>query len=90
MTLDEETGEFVLSTGRRFYLSGAGHAWLLSPDLDGQVAGGYDDRTHFDSKEADAEDFERVLTPEERREIADAMIAIWNAWAKTGEPTRGL
>lgn len=26
------------------------------------------------------------LTPAERREIADAVIAAWNRWAETGEP----
>ncbi len=27
-----------------------------------------------------------TLTPDERREIADAVIAAWNRWAETGEP----
>lgn len=26
------------------------------------------------------------LTPSERREIADAVIACWQRWAETGEP----
>jgi hypothetical protein len=29
---------------------------------------------------------EMPLTPDERREIADAVIAAWNRWAETGKP----
>lgn len=43
---------------------------LISVDKDGVLCSGYDNDVNFDSP----------LTPVERRELADAMIRIWQMW----------
>jgi hypothetical protein len=63
---------FVLSTGREFY----GFGNRLSLNGDGVLAYGHDGRV---------DDLDNPpLTLEEKREIADAMIARWIAWGGTG------
>ena len=67
MIYDEDAGEFALASGRRL----RSHGDLLSIDEpDGYVSYGYDG------------DYlgEPEFTPEERAEIADYMIAKWQAW----------
>lgn len=62
-----------LSSGRTF----KAHCGLLNPHTSGSLFDGYDSTQSFAGE---------PLTAAERREIADAMKASWEEWARTGEP----
>lgn len=77
MIYDDETDEFVLSTGRRFYaLNGhLGLTWV-DPSIATYGSDGVVGLDHL----LDPDNDER-FTADERREIAEAMIAAWARWA---------
>lgn len=65
----------VLKTGKK--IGGGSPASLFLPYPNGQLR---------DAWEAVPLTGRGELTPEERREIADSVIACWNRWAETGTP----
>lgn len=65
-------GYLLESTGRTFYA----HCGLLSPGADGELMEGYDGTVWAGEDEP--------WTPEERAEIADFMIAEWQAFKVGG------
>lgn len=69
----KEGDGFMLSTGRHFSVSEGG----LSPADGHELSYGYDDWVHQSANDLKHPFF----TPEERREIAEYMIAKWQAWA---------
>ena len=73
----------VLSSGRKFYAY-AGILGLGELDKPGHwtLTYGYDGRVDFpeQAEEWQEEADEKPFTPEERREIAEAMIARWREW----------
>jgi hypothetical protein len=72
MTYDEDSSEFVLSTGRRFYA----HAGILGlPDPDDGAFYGAELLYGYDGDVGDK------FTREERQEIANFMIARWRDWS---------
>ena len=78
MTYDDRSDTVRLSSGREFYA----HLGLLSVDTEGTVFDGYDGvvqrMENFGSDRLEDQPF----TDAERRELADAMIARWEAFAK--------
>lgn len=57
----------VLDNGRRIYVS----AGVIGIDERGEAFNGYD---------GDFGEYEPDLTPEERREVAEAMVERWRKW----------
>jgi hypothetical protein len=76
MEWDRARGELVLSSGRRF----SAYCGILGvgPESDAGLTAGYYNAVSLWDETIDDE---RPFSAEERREIADAMIARWNAWA---------
>lgn len=79
MRYDNETSEFVLATGRRFYAS----CGLLSISLESfgfDVCDGCDGTVSYRGSDKSADPADAPWTPEERAEVADHMIALWQAF----------
>ncbi len=78
--MKRERDTYILSTGRRFHCFDG--RLSLGPGDDGLMSG-YDNPTAIEEPNGDlAEDMDGWRpTPEERREIAEHMIALWKAWA---------
>lgn len=76
MILNDSRHQYTLSTGRMLQANEG----ILGLDPDRKLTEGYDAYIHpwdYDDSEP--------LTAEERAEIADAMIARWQAWKESGE-----
>ena len=73
---------YRLSTGREFY---AGESTLSVSPGDDRIFYGYDGFTHTKA----VHEFDHVdggdWTAEERAEVADHMIAVWQAWKEAGK-----
>lgn len=68
MTYDEQTGDTIFSTGRRV----DAHAGIIGINADGEIFDGYDGG--FDVPP------HNPLTADEKRELADEMIARWQRY----------
>ena len=70
---------FVLSTGREF----PANCHLLGINDTLEITEGYDDVIDEACDHAYLNDDLNPFTPEERREVADYVISLWNEWADT-------
>lgn len=79
MILDEENDDFILSSGEKMY---ANELILGISEKDGSISvtGGYDQLIQNDSY---CEVRDGGLTKEEKKEIAEYVISLWNKWALT-------
>ena len=87
MTWDEDEDHYVLSSGRRFYAYSGVLGVYASFNGELQLVYGHDGEVRlaavYDSRSVRTGD---AFVPEERREIADEMIARWMKWAVEGKP----
>lgn len=78
MTKDNDNGGYILSNGRRLYAA----MGCIGIDESLSVVCGSDDGILV--RDAGMVNVSEALTPEERREFADYVIALWNQWATGG------
>jgi hypothetical protein len=80
MNYDENEDEYTLSTGTRFSANqgiiGINPQIYISEGYDGGINIGFDENEDWRLKE---------FTTEERKEIAEFMIALWTKFAERGE-----
>ena len=82
----------LFTTGREVYANIYALSLSLDPrypglmhGYDGDVEGGKSEVEDWWEDDYKAERVAKMLTPEERAEIADVMIARWQQWRETGQ-----
>jgi hypothetical protein len=77
--IDKET--YRLSSGREFYANGGLVSLAQNDDGTFEIREGYDGSVDIEANEYDDE--QKAWSPEERRELADYMIALWTSFKES-------